>query len=139
MCRRTAKSSIGGCTMTAALKFTAEEHHHRGRLIRLVVLAEHARNEPDPIDEFFSAMRDFAAGGTLTPQRAHLNFTQMAVERGWPAITERKLTKQLVARGCRKRVLDLRSGEANRRDRLRKYSGKLRPVVIEFPGEESAE
>jgi hypothetical protein len=120
--------------MSAALTLVVEEQHPRGRLIRLVVPADRdKKTKPDHFDDFLSAMMEHAAGEVLPPRLVHLNFTQMAGERGWPPITEIKLTKALVARGCRKLTCDLRSGKANRELRLRRYGGKLRPVVIEFP------
>jgi hypothetical protein len=123
--------------MTVALKFVIEERRHSRRL---GVSAEHDRTaKPDYVDQFLEALMEFAAGDFLSPRRAHQSYCQSAAENGWPPIKERKLTKELVARGCRKRVLDLRSGEANHHARLRKYGGKLRPVVIEFPGEETAD
>lgn len=126
--------------MTAALKYVVDKHRRRNRPIRLVVPADNNRTaNPDHLDQFLEALMEFTAGDVLSPRRVHQSYCQSAAENGWPPIKERKLTKELVARGCRKRVLDLRSGEANHRDRLRKYGGKLRPVVIEFPGEESAE
>jgi len=132
-----ARPNLRGRTMSAALKLVVEEHHHRGRRIRLVVPSDNDRHtRRDHFDEFLSAMMEHAAGDVMTPHRIHQSYTDLARASGWPPITEIRLTKALVARGCRKRVLDLRSGEANRRDRLRKYSGKLRPVVIEFPEED---
>lgn len=135
-----ARPNIRGRTMTAALKFAIEERRNSRHLLRPVVPADNDRTaKPDYLDHFLEALMEFAAGNFLSPRRAHQSYCQSAAENGWPPIKERKLTKELVARGCRKRVLDLRSGDSSRRDRLRKYGGKLRPVVIEFPGEESAE
>ena len=100
------------------------------------------QGQADPaagVDDFLSAMMEHAAGDFLAPRRVHQSYVNMAMAKGWPPITEIVLTKELVARGCRKRTLDLRSGKSNQELRMRRYGGKMRPVVIEFPEEELVE
>jgi hypothetical protein len=117
------------------LNLTVHEHIYRGKIVRVIIPVDLAEEivKPDPIDEFLDLMLEYAAGGLFQPRRVFASYCQVASERSWPTITERVLTKELCARGCKKRFLDLRSGEANRQERIRYYGGKQRPVVIEFP------
>ncbi len=76
---------------------------------------------------FFLEMQRYAAGDTVQMKWVRYSYDKLALERGWPGLSDKSLSQHLVSFGCKRKKADLRK------------SGGGRGTAFEFPAETAAQ
>lgn len=81
---------------------------------------------PAAVASFVTELQEWAAGNEFRLQHLVEGYEELRASRGWPVVSTKKLSQQLVHLGCKRTKLDLRA------------SGKGRLVAMRLPAKRAA-